>query len=106
MEAAAPPGVHHELVAGLLGSSGSAPLDWRRAAFDNTALEIDEVRAVVGKVANDPTRLTDDDFTRMGEAGLTGDQMWEIVICAAVGQASRQYETALSALAAATEGQP
>lgn len=105
MGTAPPPGVHRELVARILDESGHAPPAWRRAAFDNTELEIDGLGAVVDNVATDPTRVTDDDFARLSETGLTDDQLWEIVICAAVGQASRQYESALSALAAA-EDQP
>lgn len=102
-----PPGIHRELVARILGDSGRAPRAWRRAAFDNTDLEVDGLGAVVNNIATDPTRVTDDDFARLSETGLTDDQLWEIVICAAVGQASPQYESALSALAAATaEDQP
>ena len=41
----------------------------------------------------------------MKESGLTEDQIFELVVCAAVGQATRQYESALEALAAAvTDG--
>jgi len=36
-------------------------------------------------------------------SGLSEDQIFEIVVCAAIGQATRQYDTALAALAAATE---
>jgi hypothetical protein len=36
-------------------------------------------------------------------AGLSEDQIFEIALCAAIGQATRQYESALAALDAATE---
>ena len=36
------------------------------------------------------------------QAGFTDDQLFELVICAAVGQSTRQYEAALTALAGAT----
>jgi hypothetical protein len=36
-------------------------------------------------------------------SGLSEDQIFEIVVCAAVGQATRQYDTAFAALEAATE---
>jgi hypothetical protein len=35
-------------------------------------------------------------------SGLSEDQVFEIVVCAAIGQATRQYDTALAALEAAT----
>ena len=37
------------------------------------------------------------------EAGFTDDQLFELVICAAVGQSTRQYEAGLAALAEATD---
>jgi hypothetical protein len=36
------------------------------------------------------------------QSGLSEDQVFEIVVCAAIGQASRQYNAALGALEAAT----
>jgi alkylhydroperoxidase/carboxymuconolactone decarboxylase family protein YurZ len=35
------------------------------------------------------------------ESGLSEDEVFELVVCAAVGQAARQYESALAALAEA-----
>jgi hypothetical protein len=37
--------------------------------------------------------------------GTSEDQIFELVICAAIGQATRQYETALEALAEAMTGE-
>jgi len=36
-------------------------------------------------------------------AGFSEDQIFEVVVCAAIGQATRQRDAALAALAAATE---
>jgi alkylhydroperoxidase/carboxymuconolactone decarboxylase family protein YurZ len=36
-------------------------------------------------------------------SGLTEDEVFELVVCAAVGQATRQYEAALAALQDASE---
>jgi hypothetical protein len=36
-------------------------------------------------------------------SGLSEDQIFEIVVCAAIGQAVRQHDTALAALEAATK---
>jgi alkylhydroperoxidase family enzyme len=102
MDAPKARGVHHDLVTRLLAGDGQAPSRWRRAAFDNTGPEDPRVRALVEKVATSPTHVTDDDFAKAAAAGLSEDQIWELVICAAVGQSARQYESALRALAAAS----
>lgn len=96
-------GVHRDLVERILEGDGRAPRDWRHAAFDNAGPDDERVRALVEKVAAHPTDVTDEDFVTVSRAGLTDDQVWELVICAAVGQSARQYESALVALAAAEE---
>jgi alkylhydroperoxidase family enzyme len=58
---------------------------------------------LIDKVANRACRITDEDVAAVRAAGLTEDQVFEIVVCAAVGQASRQYTGALAALASATD---
>lgn len=85
----------------MLEGSGKAALELRRAAFDNAGLD-EPVRALVEKVANHAYRVSDEDVAAVRAAGLSEDQIFEIVICAAVGQASRQYSSALDALADAT----
>ena len=102
METARLRAVHPELVTRLLEGEGQAPREWRRAAFDNAGTDDERVRALIEKVATNPAQVTEDDFVRVTEAGLTDDQAWELVICAAVGQSARQYESALDALAAAS----
>ncbi|HEY9289939.1 MAG TPA: hypothetical protein VIP98_01550 [Microlunatus sp.] len=103
MQPVKPSGFHSELVDRILGPKAHAPLPWRRAAFDNTGPEDVRVRALVEKVATAPTEVIDADFERVSDAGLSDDQAWEIAICAAVGQATRQYESGLQALAAALD---
>jgi hypothetical protein len=40
-------------------------------------------------------------------SGLGEDQIFELVVCAAIGQATRQYQSALGALAGVTtDGRP
>ena len=46
--------------------------------------------------------VTDEDIAAARASGLSEDQIFEIVVCAAIGQAKRQYDTALEALEAAT----
>lgn len=95
--------LHHALIARVLGDGGQAPSALRRAAFDNAGLP-EPLRTLTEKVAHRAHAVTDDDIADARIAGLSEDQIFEIVVCAAVGQASRQYEAASAALAAATQG--
>jgi hypothetical protein len=97
--------LHRELVARVLEGSGKATAELRRAAFENAGLN-EPIRTLTDKVANHAYRVTDEDVVAVRAAGLSEDQIFEIVICAAVGQASRQYTSALAALARATEETP
>lgn len=85
---------HGALVSRVLDGAGTAPRAQRRAAFDNAGLD-GPLSTLVDKVDLRPTRVTDDDFAAVKATGLSEDQVFELVICAALGQATRQYETAL-----------
>ncbi len=92
--------IHHLLVNRIRQGPGRAPADQRARAFDNAAVP-ESLRGLVDKVATKPAQVTDADFATAMEAGFTDDQLFELVICAAVGEATRQYEAGLSALAEA-----
>jgi hypothetical protein len=85
------------LVRRILEGTGEAPPSERRAAFDNSGLA-EPLGTLVDKVARHADRVTDEDIAAARESGLSEDQLFEIVVCAAVGQATRQYDTALAAL--------
>lgn len=93
--------LHRALVARVLDGDGKAPPELCRAAFDNVDLG-EPMRTLIEKVAYRSYRVTDEDVDAVRSAGLSEDQIFEIVVCAAVGQASRQYKSALAALASAT----
>lgn len=95
--------LHRALVARVLGSGGKAPPELRRAAFDAAGLD-DPLRTLVDKVAHNAQRVSDDDIAAARAEGLSEDQIFEIVVCAAVGRADRQYSDAIAALAAARGG--
>ena len=97
--------LHRELVARVLDGKGTAARELRRAAFDNAGLS-EPIRTLIEKVANHAYQVTDGDIAAVRAAGLSEDQIFEIVVCAAVGQASRQYTSALAALASATDEKP
>jgi len=85
----------------ILEGAGKASLSERRAAFDNSGLA-ESPGALVDKVARHPYSVTDEDIAAARDSGLSEDQIFEIVVCAAIGEATRQYDTALAALEAAT----
>ena len=91
------------LVARILNGRGDASPNLRRAAFDNAGLP-EPLSTVVEKVAKHAYKVTDDDIAAIRMAGFTDDQIFELVVCAAIGQATRQYEAALAAVEAATGG--
>lgn len=85
----------------ILEGDGRAPQAQRRAAFDNTGLP-EPLRTLVDKAARRAHGVTDGDVSAARAAGSTEDQIFEIVVCAAIGQANRQYDSGCAALEAAT----
>jgi hypothetical protein len=94
---------HKAVVTRVLEGDGRASRAERRAAFDNAGLT-EPLRTLIDKVARQPTRVTNEDVAKVEASGESEDQIFELVVCAALGQATRQYEAALEALAEATTG--
>ena len=74
--------LHRALVARVLDSDGTAPPELRRAAFDNAGLS-EPMRTLIEKVAHHAYSVTDEDVAAVRAAGLSEDQIFEIVVCAA-----------------------
>ena len=72
----------------------------RRAAFENSAAD-PRARPLVEKVARHAWKITSADVDAAKAAGLSEDEIFELTICAALGQATRQLGAALAALDAA-----
>jgi hypothetical protein len=89
----------------ILQGAGHASLSERRAAFNNAGVA-EAVSLLVDKVARHAHQVTDEDIAAATASGLSEDAIFEVVVCAAIGQANRQYETALAALNAATDAAP
>jgi alkylhydroperoxidase family enzyme len=87
------------LIDRVLRGPGTATPDVRRAAFDNAG--VTRARALVDKVARCAWTITDDDVAAVKGAGLSDDQIFELTVCAAIGQATRQLDAALAAVEAA-----
>jgi hypothetical protein len=91
------------LVARILEGEGRASRAQRKAAFDDSALS-GPVGALVAKVRQRAHEVTDEDVAD-ARANVSEDEVFEIVVCAAVGEATRQLEGALAALRrASSEG--
>jgi hypothetical protein len=91
------------LVSRILEGDGRASHSQRRAAFDNAGLA-EPLSMVIDKVAKHAYKVTDEDIAAAKASGLSEDQIFELVVCAAVGQAMRQYDTARAALVEAMAG--
>jgi alkylhydroperoxidase family enzyme len=91
------------MVARIQKGDGEASREQRRAAFLNEGVEA-SLRALVSKVCEGAHEITEDDFTAVRAAGFSEDQVFEVCVCAAVGHATRQLDSALAALDAAGGG--
>src|SRR4029453_11530319 len=85
------------LIARILEGDGRASPAQRRAAFDNRGLA-EPLRTLADKVASHAYKVTDETIAAAKAAGFGEDQIFELVVCAAVGQATRQHDMALAAL--------
>jgi hypothetical protein len=92
---------HRALVDRVLSGEGRASREQRACAFRNEDLS-PPLDALIGKVALRPTQVSEADFATAKASGFSEDQLFELVICAAVGQSTRLYEAGLAALAEAT----
>ena len=85
------------LLVRILEGDGKAPHAQRRAAFDNARLA-EPLSTLIDKVARQAHKVTDEDIAAARASGMSEDQIFELVVCAAIGQATRQHDTALAAL--------
>jgi hypothetical protein len=85
----------------ILTGPGKAPPDLRAKAFQDSDLP-GPLAPLLDKVAKRSFQVTDGDVAAALAAGFTQDQIFELVLCAAVGESSRLYQAGLAALAEAT----
>jgi hypothetical protein len=88
----------------ILTGEGRASAEQRAHAFGNAGLS-PPLDGLIGKVATRPAQVTDADFAAARAAGFTEDKLFELVVCAAVGQSARLYDAGLAALADAVAGE-
>src|SRR5262249_32288344 len=90
------------LVERVLTGPAQASLELRRAAFDNQGAA-EPVRTLIDTIAKHAYQITDEDVAAVKAAGVSEDEIFELTICAALGQATRQLDAALAALAETVE---
>ena len=88
----------------ILNGEGRASPEERARAFGNAGLS-PPLDGLLGNVATRPTQVTDADFAAAQAAGFSEDELFELVICAAVGQSARLYDAGLAALADSVAGE-
>ncbi|MFQ6395323.1 hypothetical protein ACLMAJ_17875 [Nocardia sp. KC 131] len=92
---------HRALVDRILNGEGKTSKEQRARAFGNADVPA-ELPALIGKVTTRPAQVTDADFVSAKASGFSEDELFELVVSAAVGQSTRLYEAGLAALAEAT----
>lgn len=90
------------LISRVVEGGGTSTTQQRREAFAATGPT--GAKSLIEKVTNHAYKITDEDIATAKASGLTEDQIFELVVTAAVGQANRQLEAALAALDEATKG--
>ncbi|MEV0718786.1 hypothetical protein [Asanoa sp. NPDC050611] len=90
---------HRALVDRILNGPGRASAEQRALAFRNDGSLPPPVAELVDKVARTAAEVTEADFAAARAAGASEDELFELVVCAAVGQSTRLYEAGLAALA-------
>lgn len=90
------------LVDSVLKGKGRTSAELRAAAFHDD-VTAEPLRTLIHRVAVSPARITEADFGRAKAAGFSEDELFEVVVCAALGQAGRLYDAGLVVLAEATE---
>lgn len=93
--------LYQDLLNRILKGKGDSSQQQRQAAFNNAGLS-EPLSTLINKVAHQAYKVTDSDIEAVKSTGISEDELFELIICAAAGQASRQYESGLAALAQVT----
>lgn len=93
--------MHRALVDRVVHGAARAPAGLRARAFSNADIPV-PLQALISKVVTSPAQVTDTDFAAAKASGFSEDELFELVIAAAVGQSARLYDAGLAALAEAT----
>lgn len=89
--------LYKNLIDCILNGGRESTKQQRLSAFENTAMP-QPLAGLIDKVAYHAYQITDSDINTVKSDGFSEDQLFELLICAAAGQASRQYQSGLAAL--------
>ena len=89
-----------QLASRVLTAPGDTSPDARRAAFDHLPHD-PRIDPLLSQVTRQAWSVADADVAAPLSAGVSEDAVFELVVCAAVGQATRQLDSAMTALALA-----
>lgn len=92
---------YRALVDRVLNGEGRASAEQRARAFAGEGPAA-PLQALITKVATGPAQVTEADFAAAKASGYSEDQLFELVVCTAVGRSARLYEAGLAALSEAT----
>ena len=87
------------VIARVLDGPGRSSTAARRAAFNNAGVD-ERARALIETVARNAWKVTDADVAAAKANGVSEDELFELIVAAALGQATRQRDAALAALEA------
>lgn len=86
--------LRNRLVDRVVEGEGVTPATLRRAARANAGLD-GATQRLVERVVQRPVEVTDDDLAAARAEGRSEDAVFELVVCAALGEAERQLDAAL-----------
>jgi hypothetical protein len=81
----------------VLDGPATTASDTRKAAAANAGLDGPR-KAFVDKVTRAAYKVTDEDVAALKAAGVSEDEIFELAVCASLGEAGRQLDAALAAL--------
>ena len=93
------------VVAVALEGPGQLDAQLRRAAFEQGELP-EPLASLVKKIHRNAWKVTDDDVAGARAAGWTQDQLFELIVCAALGASHQRLAAGLRALDRAREEHP
>jgi hypothetical protein len=81
----------------VLDGPATTSSETRKAAAANAGLD-GARKAFVDKVTRTAYKVTDADVAAVKAAGASEDEIFELAVCASIGEAGRQLDAALAAL--------
>jgi hypothetical protein len=90
------------LVSNVLEGPGQLEAAVRRAAFEQGELP-ESLASLVAKIHRHAWKVTDEDVAAARAAGGSQDQLFELIVCAAVGAAHERLAAGLAALGRTAE---